>query len=500
MRARSSAAALAVLLLSAVTAAPASAAVEGDWAGWSAVGGTATAFTTSVALPGLGGPVAEVTSTAATTTVVSGASTWLGPLSPPGAAYGSSRDRAYLNQSPRANAADSPAVTTYTFSEPPAPGWGLVLGDLDADEATVSAVGVDGQPLDVAELGFQGAFNLCTTTPRPSTLCAGNPTDVPTWLPGAATLRGNPAAANTSGASGWFRPTVPVRSLTVAFRWRAGFPIYQTWLAGQTRTVSGTLAGAGCDVAGATVSLLDGDTVLAQVETAADGAWSVPGVSARDGLTARLDTVPAGCRLVEGGSAVLPVAAAAEDDPDLAFAVEPVPVAVVEVTGVVEDADGRPVPGAGLVLVGPEDDPVELPAVVSDGEGQVTLPAVTPGTYEATLTPPAGYTVSPATATVVVPPEGGEIDLGFVVEQVTATPSPSADPSGSPSAGPSQSPAPTASSSPVPSSPPSAGTSSGTGVLPATGGPSGGLLPLGGVLLAAGAVLLLAGRRHGARR
>lgn len=196
--------------LSLAPTAPASAAVEGDWGAWSAVGGASTAFTTSVTLPGLGGPVAQVTSTASTASVVSGASTWLGPSSPPGVAFGSSRDRAYLNQSPRGNAVDAPAVTTYTFSEPPAVGWGFTLGDIDADEATVSAVGVDGEPLDVAQLGFQGVFNLCATAPRPSGLCSADPTDVPAWLPGTATLRGNAAAANTSGASGWFRPTVPV--------------------------------------------------------------------------------------------------------------------------------------------------------------------------------------------------------------------------------------------------------------------------------------------------
>lgn len=183
--------------------------------------------------------------------MVSGASTWLGPSSPPGGAFGSSRDRAYLNQSPRGNAARRAGRDDLHLRRPPAVEWGFTLGDIDADEATVSAVGLDGEPHDVAQLGFQGVSNLCTTTPRPSGLCSSNPTDLPTWLPGAATLRGNDAAANTSGASGWFRPTAPVRSLTVAFRWRAGFRIYQTWLAGQTRTVSGALTGGGCDLEGA---------------------------------------------------------------------------------------------------------------------------------------------------------------------------------------------------------------------------------------------------------
>lgn len=115
---RAAAVALLVSGLTLVPTAPASAAVEGDWGAWSAVGGAANALTSSVSLPGLGGPLAEVTSTASTATVVSGASTWLGPSSPPGGAFGSSRDRAYLNQSPRGNAADAPAVTTYTFADP----------------------------------------------------------------------------------------------------------------------------------------------------------------------------------------------------------------------------------------------------------------------------------------------------------------------------------------------------------------------------------------------
>lgn len=470
--------------------APAAAATEGDWATWSPVTGAAGGWSATVTLPGVGGPVATVTSTASSAERVSGASTWLGPATPPGAEYGSSRDRAYLSQRPAANNPGSPSITTYTFDTPPPVGWAFVLGDIDADEATVSAV-TGGRPATAAELGFQAGpggptsgFNLCRTTPRPSSLCAApTPSDVPTWDPATATLRGNAAAADTDGAGGWFRPTVPLTSLTISYRWRSGFPIYQTWLAGQTRTVAGRLTGpAGCDPTTATITLRAGSVVLARVTPAADGRWRVPEVAARDGLTVRLEEPPAGCRLLDAPSPELAVDPTSADDVDLDLAVERPPGAEETVTGTLRDTTGAPVAGAVITLTGPDDDPQPEPErVVTDDQGRLeaTLP---PGRYDAVLTPPAAYAADDAAVVLTVPVGGGPVDLGFVVRRVA--PPPATLPA---------SPAPSASASARPVPAPS------SGMLPDTGGPSGALLPGGASLLVLGSALLT-GVARGSRR
>src|SRR6478735_7791308 len=90
-----------------------------------------------------------------------------------------------------------------------------------------------------------GGFNYCAVCPGPS--CTGDAGDVATWDPVTGQVLGNAAGVDTSGASGWFRPTVPVTSLTVLFAQRTGFPVYQTWFASLARDVSGV------------VDLVDGD-------------------------------------------------------------------------------------------------------------------------------------------------------------------------------------------------------------------------------------------------
>jgi hypothetical protein len=114
-------------------------------------------------------------------------------------------------------------------------------------------------PLTVAQLGFQSAGNYCNNTPKPATCTITPFTDAPVWVTApqtfdgvnyvAGTLRGNslpgvPAPTrDTSGAYGWFVPTVPVRSMDLLFGPRDGLPNYQLFLAAAApgTVISGTV-------------------------------------------------------------------------------------------------------------------------------------------------------------------------------------------------------------------------------------------------------------------
>lgn len=216
---------------------------------------------------------------------------------PFGQVYGSSQNKGYLNLRPAADNAASPSITTYTFASPtPAAGWGFVLGDVDADQVLVRATGPGGAAVAVGDLGFQGVFNYCDVpSPRPGS-CSGvaAPFDLPTWDPATGILRGNAAALDTVGASGWFQPSVPLSTLSFAFTQREGFPVYQTWFATLTRAVSGTvtvdattpLAGVQLDILGPT------GAIVGTATTGADGTYSLDGLAPGD-YTVRAAT-PAG--------------------------------------------------------------------------------------------------------------------------------------------------------------------------------------------------------------
>ena len=211
-------AAVVTLLLASLTA-PAGAQAPA-YASWS-VAGAANSFTGTMAIGVPGFPSATFTSDATAATgvqVESGASTWLPASTPFGAVFGSSQDQPYA--SIRYAAGSTPSTTTFTFNSPtPASGWGFTLGDIDADSVQIQATGASGAAVPVSALGFEGTFNYASP--------AG---DVPTWDPTTATLTGN--VADTTGASGWFRPTVALSSLTFVFTVQAGLPIYQVWFAG----------------------------------------------------------------------------------------------------------------------------------------------------------------------------------------------------------------------------------------------------------------------------
>lgn len=355
-------AAVVLAALSAVVPAmSATAETSTGWADWEPLTGSAGDWSTTVRPPAGGFPAATVTSDSrGGVGVVSGASSWLGPATPPGEVFGSSRHQQYFNLRPQADRPTTPSTTTYTFEHPtPAGGWALVLGDIDADRAVVTARGADGRLLAGAELGWQGGFNYCQGAGSPS--CAGAPEDVPTWDPATGELLGNAAAADTSGAAGWFRPTAPVMSLTVEFYQRSGFPVYQTWLASLARDIAGTVDLV--DAGGAPQGVLPGATLTlfgpdgAELDTATSdesGQYIFPGYVAAPGYRVELTTLPGaddayphgltpfGERVVDE----IDLSSADATDVDLA-AREIRPVAV---SGTVLTDDDAPLPGATVTL------------------------------------------------------------------------------------------------------------------------------------------------------
>ncbi|THV28405.1 hypothetical protein [Glycomyces paridis] len=194
------------------------------------IAGTGRDYTGTMTLPG-GFPAADFTSDGrAPSGVQTGANTWLGPNTPFGEVYGSSRDLGYALIRPYADAPGNPSTTTYTFAAPtPASGWGFALGDIDADTVTVSATGADGEPVPPAALGYQGSFNFCDTSPKPGVCSGVTVFHQPTWTEATATLAGD--GNDETGGTGWFRPTVPITTLTFTFSALAGLPVYQTWFA-----------------------------------------------------------------------------------------------------------------------------------------------------------------------------------------------------------------------------------------------------------------------------
>jgi hypothetical protein len=223
-----------------VGAPSARAATTGEYAAWTP-SGSSGAWTGSSAVDVAGFPTATFTSTATSVQAPTGASTFLGPATPIGAAYGSSRNHAYLNVATAAG--NAPSVTTLTFPQPtPAAGWTFALGDVDADAVQITATDAQGAPVTAAALGWQSAFNYCAVSPKPSSCTGSGPfTDVPTWSPLTSTLSGS--GSDTFGAAGWFQPTTALRSITFTFSRQVGNPIFQLWLATLSVPVTGQVDG-----------------------------------------------------------------------------------------------------------------------------------------------------------------------------------------------------------------------------------------------------------------
>lgn len=248
------------------------------------VSGSSDDWTGNIAPPTspIGFPSATLTSDARTLSIASSAT--LTGSTPFGEVFGTSSGKTYLTVQNTTGLGTT--VTTITFAAPtPAPGgntttsngWGFALGDIDADEVTLSAKDASGNAISGAALGFQGVFNYVS-----------GQTDVPTWNESTATLTGS--GSDTSGASGWFRPTVPITELRLEFTALSGGPLFQLWIAAiADRSISGTATtcvdGAVVPDEGATVTLLDADSnpvisggAAVTATTGADGTFSFTGL------------------------------------------------------------------------------------------------------------------------------------------------------------------------------------------------------------------------------
>jgi hypothetical protein len=193
------------------------------YAEWTVDDGSGT-----VEVPGSDFPAGTYTSDSTPLRVAGGKSTFLNTTTPVGAVFGSSRDQDYLVFGTASH--NRPSTTTITFgSGTPTKDWGFVLGDIDADRARITAKEPDGASLTADELGWQGAFNYCLGSPKPSACTKGTTSDKPTWDPATSTLIGS--GTDTDGASGWFSPTKPVKELTIVFSVQTGIPIGQLWIA-----------------------------------------------------------------------------------------------------------------------------------------------------------------------------------------------------------------------------------------------------------------------------
>ncbi|NBU32322.1 MAG: hypothetical protein EBS36_04020 [Actinobacteria bacterium] len=216
------------VLVVAVPSTPAKAAGgTGTWGNWTIARPNGTL---NLNVGGFTSPSANFTTTATGLSVSSGASAWLNSGTLPGAEYGTSRGSGYISMGTATGGADS--VTTFTFNNTtPTSGWSFSLGDIDADQVTISATDASGNPVNVGAWNVT-PFNYCNNTaPRP-TACAGVSNDLPTWDLTTGVIKGN--GSDTDGASAWVRPNSAIKTLRLQFKKLIGFPTYQLWFAGDT--------------------------------------------------------------------------------------------------------------------------------------------------------------------------------------------------------------------------------------------------------------------------
>lgn len=400
-------AASAVLVLGGLSPAVA---LTDTWAAWTAPTGSSNAYTATMRQQSAGFPEATMASDSRSNVqLASGASTFLGAGTPPGAKYGSSRNQPYLVLRPRADTATTPSTTTYTFDNPtPETGWAFVLGDIDADAVRVAALDEDGEPVPAARVGswFRGAFNY-----------AGG-TDQPTWDTGTSTLTGNPAALDTDGAAGWFEPDLRLTSLTFTFTRRSGFPVYQTWFVSRARPIGGTVddvsAVGSCPVEDSTLTLVSpyGEE-LATTHPAPDGGYSFGEFATQAGYTVRLD-VPASCAV--RGPVEAEVSTVGDDGSPASRAdFEVRAIVPFPVSGTVRDDAGNPVAGVVVTLTAPGGGTT---TTTTDAGGDYLFDDNPTGEgYALSIAVPGGYRAGPGGTTIpdVDVVDGPVVDQDFVV-------------------------------------------------------------------------------------
>ncbi len=264
------------------------AAPEDQWVMFAAVlaawtlSGANPSWTGTSTLPAVAFPPATFATDSRTPTIPSGASAFLGPDTPFATTFASTQNEPYLNLRPALGSA--PSTTTFTFPGSTPIGWGFAFGDVDADLVTISAVGPSG-PLTVAQLGFEGVFNYCQSSPVPSS-CVGGSVDVPVWDAATATLIGN--GTDSTGAAGWFRPTVPITELTFVYARQIGTPIIQVWFAAASSNITGQVTdetGGGPVPAPPPTAIelraADGSGPLLTIPIEPDGTFTIPDVASQ---------------------------------------------------------------------------------------------------------------------------------------------------------------------------------------------------------------------------
>jgi hypothetical protein len=341
------------------------------YARWVATG-TSPSWSGTATVDVAGFPAVTAGTNGNSTMVPSGSSIWLSAVTPFGGVFGSSKERPYLVVGTASGNGSS--TTTISFVAPTPTqvadsGWGFALGDVDADMVTVSALNARGEPVTVAELGWQGSFNYCSVSPKPTGCPGGTSTDEPTWNAATSTLIGN--GSDTGGASGWFRPTVALSSITLLFSPVVGFPSYQIWIAAAgglevsgtvTLEIDGTSAG---PIAGATVALLGSDGapvtvggVPVETTSGVDGAWTLVGLLPSDGYSVRVTdpddtgTLDVEFDLSDGSLADIDVVFERTGDPSPGSTVPGSTVPGSTVPGST-DVDGGPLPSVGGSVVAP---------------------------------------------------------------------------------------------------------------------------------------------------
>ncbi len=398
---------LAALGLGMVAPPPAQAAQSG-WGRFSELAGTSRNYTSTLTQQAAGFPVATLTSNSvggSNVGVQSGDSTYLSTGTAVGATYGSSLGQGYLNLRPNSQNGAPPSVTTYTFDRPtPTAGWTFVLGDVDADQVTITATGPGGRTVPPADLGFRSVFNYCTPG-----VCPAN-ADLPSWDGATGVLRGNARALDTDGASAWFEPTVPLTTLTFTFAQRAGFPIYQTWFAALEYDLTGTVTAPGGQQENIQVLLFDPEgNQVGDVLTDADGEYRFEGFATYDGYRVQVVRPPE----LTSDDPLTQIVDLSEDNQVADFtlrAIVPVPV-----SGTVRYPDNTPVAGVTITLTPPDGGTPRTTVTESDGTYAFDDVPVGEG-YNLTATPPTGTTVSEdLTFTVPVDSEDPITEEDFVV-------------------------------------------------------------------------------------
>lgn len=408
----------AALAVSGVTSA--SAATTGNWGTFTVSGdpGDPGSSTGEVALPGF--PETTFTSTSRQVTVVSGASTWQGASTPPGAAYGTSRGNTYLNQLALAG---QPAETTYSFAggTPGAGGWSFVLGDIDADQARISATLADGSPAAIDQLGYAGSYNSCSSVSPAGWSCPADPggvapgQDVPTWDPATGVLIGNAAANDTAGASAWFTPTASLATLTITFEQRSGRPVYQTWFANRTSSLSGSAVLDGEPLRDTLVTVTGPNGTEYTTTTGADGSYTFDALTQADGY--RLTIATPDNATVDRAPATVDLRADVADA-DFVFSTPP---GTVGLDGSVVDADGRAVADVEVAVTDPSGALLATVVTVADGRWRATgLPAGSTVVATVSGAPPvSGTTGADGAPVATLAPIVLPISVGTLTGRVT---------------------------------------------------------------------------------